>query len=142
MLVNWELPSTVTALRSFLAFTNYYHSYIPNYAEYAAPLSEKLKLDKNEGKRGSQKAVIFNYEEIECFHRLKSLLVSGLEVLIPNPDRPFMIRVDASRYAVGAVLEQNPDSDATPPTVEAALAGRLKPVGFFSRKLTSGQRRS
>ena len=130
-LTNWELPRTVTALRSFLGFTNYYHAYIPNYAGYAAPLSEKLKLNKNEGMRGSQKAVSFSAEEEESFNTLKRLLVSGLEVLIPNPDRPFIIRVDASRYAVGAVLEQSPDNDPDPPTIEAALAGKLKPVGFF-----------
>ena len=65
-----------------------------------------------------------------------------MEVLIPNADRPFIIRLDASRYALGAVLEQSPDNDPDPPTIEAALAGKLKPVGFFYRKLTEGQRRS
>ena len=50
--------------------------------------------------------------------------------------------MDSSRYAIGAVLEQSVDGDPSPPTIEATMAGKLKPVGFFSRKLTPGQRRS
>ena len=36
----WELPSTISALRAFLGFTNYYSSYINGYAEMASPLQK------------------------------------------------------------------------------------------------------
>ena len=114
-LENWELPRTITAMRAFLGFTNYYHAYVPQYAAYAAPLSDKLKVGKEEGKRGSQKALSYTPEEEQCFQTLKTLLVHGLEVQIPNPDRPFILRVDASRFAVGAVLEQMPVDCSDPP---------------------------
>ena len=42
-LEKWEEPKTVTALRGFLGFTNYYSTYVPNYADLAAPLMDKLK---------------------------------------------------------------------------------------------------
>ena len=42
---------------------------------------------------------------------------------IANPKKPYVIRMDASKYAVGAVLEQEDDQ------------GNLRPVAFFSRKL-------
>ena len=32
----WEVPTTITALRAFLGFTNYYNTYIHMYAEAAA----------------------------------------------------------------------------------------------------------
>ena len=35
---NWEFQTTITALRGFLGLTNYYSSYVPNYANLAAPL--------------------------------------------------------------------------------------------------------
>jgi len=44
-----------------------------------------------------------------------------------DPDKPFILMADASQYAVGAVLEQ-PHGEHT------------RPVGFWSRKLTKGQR--
>ena len=44
-----------------------------------------------------------------------------------KPDQPYRLRTDASRYAVGAVLEQCHD-------------GQWVPVAFLSRKLTSSQR--
>ena len=56
-----------------------------------------------------------------------------------NPDKPFVLRTDASRYAVGATLEQLVDEDRAP-TVEDVLLGKTVPVAFMSRKLTSTQR--
>ena len=53
----WEVPRTVTALRAFLGFTNYYSSYIKDYANIVARLMEKLKVPRDVGKKGS-KAVI------------------------------------------------------------------------------------
>ena len=44
----WELPRTVTQLRGFLGLTNYYSSYVPEYAKYAGPLTEKLKLNRHD----------------------------------------------------------------------------------------------
>ena len=49
----WEEPRTVTALRGFLGFTNYYSAYIQNYAELAADLMEKLKVGKVAGKKAA-----------------------------------------------------------------------------------------
>ena len=47
-----------------------------------------------------------------------------------DPDRGFVLRTDASDYAVGAVLEQVLDD------------GRHVPVAFWSRVLAEGQRRT
>jgi hypothetical protein len=47
----WELPETITALRAFLGFTNYYSSYIEMYGELVAPLQEKLKVPREIGKK-------------------------------------------------------------------------------------------
>ena len=37
----WELPKTVTALRSFLGFTNYCSYYVKDYAKVVTRLMEK-----------------------------------------------------------------------------------------------------
>ena len=139
----WEPPTTVTALRGFLGFTNYYSAYIPNYAELAADLMEKLKVGRVEGKKGSRAKVNLGPKEIASFEAIKRTLLSGLSLQTVDPDKPFILRVDASDRAIGAALEQFADSTTGMPNMGDAT-GRRKtiPVAFCSRKLTPGQVRS
>ena len=110
----WEVPTTITALRAFLGFTNYYNSYIQGYAEVAARLQDKLKIPREEGKKGSKKKVEFDKEDLQVFEEMKRRLCSGLVLQRVNPDKPFVLRVDASGYAVGATLEQLGDGVMVP----------------------------
>ena len=135
----WELPQTITALRAFLGFTNYYHTYVHQYAELAAPLQEKLKVPRAEGKKGSKKKMKWNEEEKKSFEEIKKKLCTQLSLQIVDPDKPFVLRVDASQYAVGATLEQLKESNETP-TVEHVMERKTVPVAFMSRKLATGQR--
>ena len=50
----WELPKTVTALRAFLGFTNYYSAYVKDYAMVVKRLMEKLKVPREVGKKAPQ----------------------------------------------------------------------------------------
>ena len=73
------------------------------FSEYAAPLQEKLKVGKVLGKKGSKHAVQLNGHGRSCFEQLKTALLTGLEIQVVDPDKPFVLRCDASTYAVGAV---------------------------------------
>ena len=55
----WELPKTVTALRAFLGFTNYYSAYVKDYAKVVTRLMEKLKVPREVGKKGSTAKIIW-----------------------------------------------------------------------------------
>jgi hypothetical protein len=55
------------------------------------------------------------------------VLANGLEVFHIEPDEPFILRTDASDFALGAVLEQQRE-------------GKWVPVAFYSRKLAKGQK--
>ena len=136
---NWEAPKNVTQMRGFLGFTNYYAIYIPGYADLAAPLQEKLKLPRGEGKAGSKKAISWTPEDQQAFDKIKEVLCGSLSLNRMDPDRPFVLRTDASKYAVGAVLEQLPTENRVP-TTQDVLEKKTVPVGFMSRKLTVGQR--
>ena len=117
-----------------MGFTNYYAVYIHNYAQIVAPLQDKLKVPRAEGKKGSKKKIEWTPEDMEAFEEIKRKLVSRLELQRVNPDRPFVLRVDASRYAVGATLEQLLDEERAP-TIEDVRARKTVPVAFMSRKL-------
>ena len=128
-LEKWTLPKTVTEMRSFLGFCNWYHDYVPMFAEIAAPLMSMLKLPRSEGKKGSTAKLKWNKEAMDAFEAMKRVLKGNMELELVDPDCPFILRCDASEYAVGACLEQPRDDGST------------RPVGFYSRKLTPGQRK-
>ena len=45
------------------------------FSELAAPLLEKLRLPRGEGKKGSKKRIIVNAEDVACFEELKKQLL-------------------------------------------------------------------
>ena len=100
------------------------------YAEYAAPMTTMLKGNREETKRGSQEALVWNEESDRAFEGMKQALLSAVGLHLVNPDRGFVLRTNASDYAVGAVLEQVIDD------------GRHVPVAFWSRVLAEDQRRT
>ena len=137
-LEKWPLPKTITSLRGFLGFCNYYNEYFKDFAQYAGPLLEKLKVGKDLGKKGSKVAVQFSLEEQRLFEQLKLKPLSGLCVQTVDPHRPFVLRCDASKHAIGATLEQLPSGGSTPTTAEI-LEKKTKPVAYMSQKLTPRQ---
>ena len=106
MIDHWEEPKTVSELRAYLGFCNYYSGYIKMYAEYAAPMTTMLKGNRVETKKGSKKALVWNDESDRAFEGMKQALLSAVGLHLVNPDRGFVLHTDASNYAVGAVLEQ------------------------------------
>jgi hypothetical protein len=86
----------------------------------------KLKLSRDEGKKGSQKVIEWDEKSLQAFEELKRKLADNLGLYQPHLDKPFIIRADASEIAVGAQLCQ-------------VLDGELRTVALFSRKLTSSQ---
>ena len=135
----WELPKNITELRAFLGFTNNYSTYVHMYGDIVAALQEKLKVPRELGKKGSKHKVQFTDQEREAFEEIKKRLCTELLLQHVNPDKAFVLRTDASRYAVGATLEQLVDEDRNP-TAQDVLDKKTVPVAFMSRKLTKGQR--
>ena len=101
---------------------------MPNPAKFAAPLTELLKVGRDAGKAGSKAHVKWTDECGEAFHHWKAALRKVSTLHVPKFDKPFYLRTDASRYAIGAVLEQ----------VDEAI-GDHYPLAFWSRKLAPGQ---
>ena len=123
----WVLPQTVTQLRKFLGIKNYFSEYFPNYAAVAAPLMGKLKLSREDRKKGSKKPIEWDDQAIRALgKKLKRKMADNLGLWQPHLDKPFILRTEASEIAVGAQLCQ-------------ILDWKLRTVALFSRKLTSSQ---
>ena len=74
----WEKPRTITEMRAFLGFTNYYSSYIQGYADVVAPLQDKLKVPREVGKKGSKAKIDWNEVDEKAFEEIKRRLFSNL----------------------------------------------------------------
>ena len=104
----WEKPATITGLRAFLGFANYYSGYVRDYAGVVGPMMDLLKVGKLEGRKGSVFRVQCTPEADLAFLATKEALGRELSLQTVNPDCPFVLRTDASGKAIGAVLEQVP----------------------------------
>ena len=122
----WNRPETISALRGFLGCCNFYHTFVKDYAKYAAPLTELLKVGRETGGAGPKVRVQWTDECDEAFVQLKAALCEVATLHVPKFDCPFHIRTDASKYAVGAVLEQQ----------DLETGGRY-PLSIWSRKLSA-----
>jgi hypothetical protein len=131
----WQPPPNVSSLRGFLGLCNYYAGYVRMFAELAAPLQDKLKLPRELTRAGSKPPVTWTPEEEEAFRKLKEALVADLQLWHVDPAKPFVLKTDASDYAIGAVLEQYPAVQGEL-TMDVVREGG----GYMSRKLTEGQR--
>ena len=125
-----DKSKTVSELRAYLGFCNYYSGYIKMYAEYAAPMTAMLKGNREEIKKVSKKAPVWNEDSDRAFEGMKQALLSALVLHLVDPDQRFVLRTDASDYAIGAMLEQVLDD------------GRHVPVPLWSQVLAEGQRRT
>ena len=102
---HWEKPKTVSELRAYLGFCNYYSGYIKMYAEYAAPMTAMQKGNREETEEGSKKALVWNEESDRGFGGMKQALLSAVGLHLVDPDPGFVLHTDGSDYAIGAMLE-------------------------------------
>jgi len=115
-------PTTKSLLRSFLGMATYYRSFIKNFSQVVAPLTELTKAKQSN-------SIQFNAEQREAFNTVKCLLTSAEVLHAPDYNKRFEIHTDASSYAIGATLCQRGDH------------GEEYPISFFSAKLTDTQQR-
>lgn len=103
-------------VKQFLGTVNYCRMFMgTKFAEIARPLVELTKKG-NEFK--------WTDEHTAAIRALKDKLINYVTLQIPDSSKPFVIKTDASGYAVGAVLEQEG-----------------KPLGFLSKKMTPAEQR-
>ena len=105
-----------TQVRQFLGTVNYCRNFMgPEFAVMARPL---LHLVKH--------GVAFEWtdEHTAAIKALKERLINYTRLSLPDLSKPFVLRTDASGYAIGAVLEQDGN-----------------PIGFLSKRMSETEMR-
>jgi phage pi2 protein 07 len=102
-----------------LGVLGYQQQFIANFSHLAHPLNELLKKDKK-----------FKWME-ECMQVVNTLtkaLTSNPVLLHPDYKKPFVLEVDASQYATGAILYQQ-DADK-----------HWCPMAYYSKSFNEAER--
>jgi len=97
---DWSSLTTLTDLRNFLGLVNFYRRFMLGFSHIAWAI---IQVTKGGGK---DKFVWFESQH-KSFVKLKHHLCSAPVLSLPDLQQPFEIEIDASDYAVVAVLTQH-----------------------------------
>ena len=94
---NWQVPTTIKEVCSFLGFCNFYCAFIKGFSAIARPLNNLTCKDT---------PWTWEKEEQYAFNTLKHRITEDPILRQPQLEKQFELEVDASGYAIGAVLMQ------------------------------------
>ncbi|XP_036433704.1 uncharacterized protein LOC118812695 [Colossoma macropomum] len=138
---NWPQPTNLKSLRSFLGFCGYYRRFIAEYSSIVKPLTDLTKgyAPRQKTRKAPQERTQSYYKESdpfgerwtdECtiaFQQIIHCLTHAPLLAFADPQKPYVLHVDASLRGLGAVLyQEHPEG--------------LKPVAFASRGLSTSER--
>lgn len=136
----WPQPTDLKSLRSFLGFCGYYRRFIANYSAIVRPLTDLTKGyaptqrgkkfakdQKNYLKESEPFGDRWDQECTDAFHKIIYCLTHAPVLAFADPNKPYVLHVDACLSGLGAVLyQEHPEG--------------LRPVAFASRKLSVSEK--
>lgn len=91
------VPSNRRQLLRFIGMAGYYRHFCQNFSDVIAPLSDLVS---------PKRTFVWSERCQEAFNKVKWILTSKPVLKSPDFSKPFLLQVDASDYATGAVLLQ------------------------------------
>lgn len=116
--VEMKPPLNLKHLRTFLQTCSWFRKFVPNFSAVAEPLTRLTRKNQT---------WVWETEQINAFEELKKRLTTAPILIQADYSEPFILRTDASSYAVGAVLLQGEGVEE-------------RPIEYASRLLTSAER--
>nr|GEZ12587.1 reverse transcriptase domain-containing protein [Tanacetum cinerariifolium] len=110
-------PTTIKVIHSFLGHAGFYRRITQDFSKIARPMTRLLEKDT---------PFFFSKECIEAFQTLKKKLIEAPILVAPNWDRPFLLKSDASDFAIGAILGQQKTK-------------HFQPIHYVSKTMTDAQ---
>ncbi|CAK1589449.1 unnamed protein product [Parnassius mnemosyne] len=93
--VDFPIARTATDIKRFLGLVGYYRKLIKDFAKVTQPLTDCLK---------KRNKIEITEKYVAAFERCKELLVNAPILQFPDFSKPFVLTIDASNYALGAVF--------------------------------------
>ncbi|KAL1259510.1 hypothetical protein QQF64_010087 [Cirrhinus molitorella] len=138
----WPQPTDLKSLRSFLGFCGYYRRFVANHSSIVKSLTDLTKgyPPVRKGKKSNATKDQPYYKEAEpfgsrwtdactkAFREIIRRLTNAPVLAFADPNRRYVLHIDASLKGLGAVLNQvHPEG--------------LRPVAFASRGLTAAEQK-
>ncbi|KAJ9546624.1 hypothetical protein OSB04_019167 [Centaurea solstitialis] len=95
--MSWEVPKTLSEIRSFLGLAGYYRRFIEGFSRIAVPL---MRLTKK------SEPYVWGVEQEEAFETLKRKLCDAPVLTLPEGVEDMSVYCDASHLGLGCVLMQ------------------------------------
>lgn len=115
---DWPVPKNKRQMKSFLGTVVYNERFCKDYGRLVAPLHEVTRNKKK------LEPITLNEHEMWSFEEVKRQMACPPILAIPDHDIPFIVRMDASDFAIGgALLQEHEDGERV--------------VAYTGRKLSS-----
>ncbi|GFV64241.1 retrovirus-related Pol polyprotein from transposon opus [Trichonephila clavipes] len=115
---DWNCPTDVHQLESFLGLCTYYRKFVKNFSTIARPLHKLTE---------AKQKFIWTVDCNNAFNKLKDALTSARVLAYPEIGKQFILDADASHESIGAVLSQEID-------------GQERVIAYFSKCLSKPER--
>ena len=119
------LPQTYTEIHAFLSLMGHYQQFIKGFTWIAQPLNEHLA---GEGARRKTEWVSLSEDALRAFQALKQACMSAPVLTFADYTKDFLLKTDASKEELGAVLSQK------------QAEGQYHPVAYGSQALTAHEK--
>ena len=96
--LEWESPKSVSEIRSFLGLAGYYRKFILDFSKLALPLTTLTRKGQ---------PFVWTDKCESSFQTLKERLTTAPVLVLPDPNKPFVVYCDASKMGLGGVLMQD-----------------------------------
>ena len=131
--IAWMGPPTMyTGVRKFIRAIEYFRHFIKNFARIAKMLNDLLGCGNSKLKNHP---VSLTAATEEALYTLKKKCTTAPVLAFADLKRPFLLETDASKYGLGAVLQQVQEDRKYHPIVYASHTLRGSEANYHSSKL-------
>ena len=125
-------PMTYTTIKGFIRLVGHYRHFIKDFTKIADPLHEYARGDTAKKKK---EWVVLNEAARNAFHKQKKAVMSAPVLAYPDPSNEYLLKMDASKLDLGAVLSQKQCDGRYHPVASRCRALHGMEVNYNSTKL-------
>ena len=94
-ILDWPVPWKIKDIQSFLGFANFYRCFIFNYSNIVVPMTRLTQKDT---------PWVWSTQCQQAFNTLKEAFTNAPILMHWEPNCPLIVEMDASDYAIAAIL--------------------------------------